>query len=140
MRSITMTNNNNNNDNDRVNIIEETLEPVRTPLMYHIQQYVVNEFTDKHYDDTLGHIYYINNEQDVHSAFNQYTHLGSDVIDDYIKENKCGLSMTDINEVLYEYKEIALDMDLDMEDNIGQMVNCIMFNIANSLGGVLEFE
>mgnify|MGYP003681830531 CR=1 FL=1 len=117
--------------------MENKKDPLLCLLMFHIQQHVVNEFMD---EGLAGEDFYINNEEDVHSAFNEYIHLGQDVVDEYIKSNKCGLSIKSVNEVLYVYKEIALDMDLEMEDNIGQMVNCIMFNIANSLSGALEFE
>ena len=84
--------------------------------------------------------YYIINEEEVNITFNTYRHLGQSVVNEYIKSNKCGLSIKDVNEVLYAYKEIALDMDLDMGDNIGHMVNSIMFNIADTVSNHLEIK
>ena len=132
-----MTNNKQERQEQRLAIINEALEPPYSELMLHIQQHVVNEFMD---EGLGGEDFYINNEEDVHSAFNEYIDLGQDAVDEYIKSNKCGLSIKSVNEVLYAYKEIALDMDLEMEDSIGHMVNCIMFNIANGLSSALEFE
>ena len=130
-----MTNNKQERKEQRLAIINDAIG-CYGELMYHIQQYVVNEFMD---EGLAGEDFYINNEEDVHSAFNEYIHLGQDVVDEYIKSNKSGLSIKDVNEVLYAYKEIALEMDLEI-DNLGHMVNCIMFNIANTLSAHLEFE
>ena len=132
-----MTNNKQERQEQRLAIINEALEPPYSELMVHIQQHVVNEFMD---EGLGGEDFYINNEEGVHYAFNTFTHLGQDVVDVFIKSNKCGLSIKSVNEVLYEYKELALDMDLDMGDDLGHMVNCIMFNIANGISGALEFE
>ena len=48
------------------------------------------------------------------------------------------MSMSDVNEVLEKYNEYAREYDLDTEDNIGSMVNVIMFNIANMLSSCLD--
>ncbi len=130
-----MTNNKQERQEQRLAIINNTNEHYGSELMFHIQQHVVNEFMD---EGLAGEDFYINNEEDVHCA--EALRLGQDVIDEFIKSNKCGLSIKSVNEVLYEYKEIALDMDLDMEDNLGHMVNSIMFNIANRLSSALDFE
>ena len=123
-----------NNKQQRADIIENTIENYVTELMYHIQQHVINEFMDADVDDE----FYINNEEEVHNTFNTNIFLGQQVVDDYMKSNK--LSIKDVNGVLYEYKELVCEMDLDTEDNIGSMVNCIMFNIADKLSNALDFE
>lgn len=126
----------NNKVEERQNIIQKTIEKYDSDLMVHIQQYVINEFMDVDVDDE----FYINDEEDVQHAFNKYTHLGQKVVDDFIECNKCGLTIKDVNGVLYEYKELVCDMDLDTEDNIGSMVNCIMFNIAYKFSNALDFK
>ena len=134
-----MTNNKQERQEQRLAIINDTNEHYGSELMFHIQQHVVNEFMEVDFEDD----FYINNEEDVHNAFNSNQYVGQRVVDEFINTAKgggMGLSIKSVNEVLYEYKEIALDMDLEMEDNIGQMVNCIMFNIANGLSGALNFE
>jgi len=125
-----------NNKQQRADIIENTIENYDTELMYHIQQHVINEFMDADVDDE----FYINNEEEVHNTFNTNIFLGQQVVDDYMKSNKSGLSIKDVNGVLYEYKELVCEMDLDTEDNIGSMVNCIMFNIADKLSNALDFK
>ena len=125
-----------NNKQQRTDIIENTIENYVTELMYHIQQHVINEFMDADVDDE----FYINNEEEVHNTFNTNIFLGQQVVDDYMKSNKSGLSIKDVNGVLYEYKELVCEMDLDTEDNIGSMVNCIMFNIADKLSNALDFK
>ena len=131
-----MTNNKQERQEQRLAIINEALGDY-DELMEYIQQYVVNEFME---DGLGGDDFYINNEEDVHSAFNTYTFMGQDVVDGYINSNKCGLSIKSINDILYAYQELALEMDLEVENNIGQMVNVIMFNIADTLSNHLEFE
>ena len=133
-----MTNNKQERQEQRLAIINDTNEHYGSELMLHIQQHVVNEFMEVDFEDD----FYINNEEDVHNAFNSNQYVGQRVVDEFINTAKGGgkgLSIKSVNEVLYVYKEIALDMDLEMEDNIGQMVNCIMFNIADRLSSALEF-
>jgi len=122
-----------NNKQQRADIIENTIEIYVTELMYHIQQHVINEFMETDNDEFM-----IQTEDCVQSAFNTNTYLGQQVVDDYMKSNK--LTIKDVNGVLYEYKELVCEMDLDTEDNIGSMVNCIMFNIADKLSNALDFE
>ena len=126
----------NNKVEQRQNIIQKTIENYDTELMYHIQQHVIDEFMDEAYDD----FFYIQTENDVQHTFNTNIFLGQQVVDDYMKSNKSGLSIKDVNGVLYEYKELVCEMDLDTEDNIGSMVNCIMFNIADKLSNALDFK
>ena len=123
-----------NNKQQRVDIIENTIESYDSDLMYHIQQYVINAFMEVDFEDD----FYINNEEEVHNTFNTNIFLGQQVVDEYVKNNK--LSIKDVNGVLYEYKELVCDMDLDTEDNIGSMVNCIMFNIADKFSNALDFK
>ena len=123
-----------NNKQQRADIIENTIENYDTELMYHIQQHVIDEFMDEAYDD----FFYIQTENDVQHTFNNNIYLGQEVVDDYMKSNK--LTIKDVNGVLYEYKELVCEMDLDTEDNIGNMVNCIMFNIADKLSNALDFK
>jgi len=124
-----------NKKQQRADIIENAMEHYNTDLMYHIQQYVINEFMDADVDDE----FYIQTEQDVHHTFNHYTYLGQQVVDDYMNNNK--LSIKDVNGVLYEYKEIMDEYGFTtIQDNIGTMVNSIMFNIANTYSNALEFE
>jgi len=126
-----------NNKQQRADIIENTIEIYVTELMYHIQQHVINEFMETDNDEFM-----IQTEDCVQSAFNTNTYLGQQVVDDYMKSNKCGLSIKDVNEVLWEYKEI-IEMSYEQKtlpDNIGVMVNCIMFDIANTLSNALDFE
>ena len=131
-----------NNKQQRADIIEDIVERrYKSELMYHIQQHVINAFMEVDEDDE----FYINNEGHVHITFNTNIFLGQQVVEDYMKSNdpgiRCGgLSITSVNEVLYEYKELVCEMDLDTEDNIGSMVNCIMFDIANNISHALEFE
>jgi len=123
-----------NNKQQRADIIENTIEIYVTELMYHIQQHVINEFMETDNDDE----FMIQTEDCVQSAFNTNTYLGQQVVDDYMKSNK--LTIKDVNGVLYEYKELVCEMDLDTEDDIANMVNCIMFNIADKLSNALDFE
>jgi len=125
-----------NNKQQRADIIENTIEIYVTELMYHIQQHVINEFMDTDVDDE----FYIKSEEDVHNTFNTNIYLGQHVVDDYMNSNMRGLSIKDVNGVLYEYKELVCEMDLDTEDDIAYMVNCIMFNIADKLSNALDFE
>ncbi len=122
-----------NNKQQRADIIENTIEIYVTELMYHIQQHVINEFMETDNDEFM-----IQTEDCVQSAFNTNTYLGQQVVDDYMKSNK--LTIKDVNGVLYEYKELVCEMDLDTEDDIANMVNCIMFNIADKLSNALDFE
>jgi len=124
-----------NNKQQRADIIENTMgDFCHTELMYHIQQHVIDEFMDTDVDDE----FMIQTEDCVQSAFNTNTYLGQQVVDDYMKSNK--LTIKDVNGVLYEYKELVCEMDLDTEDDIANMVNCIMFNIADKLSNALDFE
>ena len=126
-----------NNKQQRADIIEKAMgDFCHTELMYHIQQHVINEFMETDVDDE----FYIKSEEDVHNTFNTKIYLGQHVVDDYMNSNMRGLSIKDVNGVLYEYKELVCEMDLDTEDNIGSMVNCIMFNIANTFSNSLDFE
>lgn len=123
-----------NNKQQRADIIDNTIDRYDSDLMYHIQQYVIDEFMDEACDD----LFYIQTENDVQHTFNTNIYLGQQVVDEYVKNNK--LSIKDVNGVLYEYKELVCEMDLDTEDNIGSMVNCIMFNIADKFSNALDFK
>jgi len=127
-----------NKKQQRADIIENTIEHYNSDLMYHIQQHVTNEFMETDVDDD----FYMTTEGCVYGYFNTDPFLGQNVVDDYMKSNKCGLSIKDVNEVLWEYKEI-IEMSYEQKtlpDNIGVMVNCIMFDIANTLSNALDFE
>ena len=125
-----------NKKQQRADIIENTIERYNSDLMFYIQQHVINEFMDTDVDDK----FYINNEEEVHNTFNSNIFLGQQVVENYMNSNMRGLSIKDVDGVLYEYNQLVGIMDLDTEDNIGSMVNCIMLDIANTFSHALNFE
>ena len=122
----------------REKTMDEDRDYFNSNLMRHIQEHVYEAFMEWNIDEND---FVMNSEEAVHYAFSTNVYLGGQVVSDYLYNMPgYGMSMTDVNEVLEKYNEYAREFDLDTEDNIGSMVNVIMFNIANRLLNLLELE
>lgn len=125
----------NNQVEEREKIIDASFGTKYDGVVYHLQQYVKDKFMEMYEDD-----FYIKTDEDVGYAFNSTDMEGFHAMKDYMTTINA-LTICDINEILTAYKEIMEEYGFTtITSDIYNMVNAILFNIANKLSAELGLE